>query len=155
MSVNTRTEYIKLGTAQVGDTVGGTTYSVKAPTELTPTNEYMVNANRNESTGQMFLQMVGRTQYTCEMKFAKLTAEQWWGLNRFLENCGYVFYAEYFNHNFGRHEVTRFYRGGFVAPTLSKTTKKAKDGTVVPEYYYNAGLKLIDMGETVTKGSDL
>lgn len=154
MSVNTRTEYIKLGTTISGSTVGGATFSLKAPTELTPSSEYMVNANRNSATGQMFLQQIGRTQYTCEMKFAKLTPEQWWGLNRFLDNCGYVFYAEYFNHNFGRTEITRFYRGSFITPTLSKTTKVI-NGVTVPEFYYNAGVKLIDMGETVTTVKNL
>lgn len=147
MAINTRLSYIQLG-GGVSGTELTDVLNIKAPTSLTPSDEFLVNASRNPITAVMQIQMVGRTQHTISLTFAKLTNRQWWDINRYMQNYNYVFYVKYLNHNDGKIKIQRFYRGNMTQPTPSTTTEVI-NGETVPTHYLKGGWNLIDMGEPV------
>ncbi len=150
MAINTRLSYLQLGTGVSGTELSGNVLNIKAPTKLTPSDEFLVNASRNPTTGKMQIQMVGRTQHTMSMTFAKLTNHEWWEINRFMQVANYVFYVKYLNHNDGKIKIQRFYRGNMTQPTPSTTTEVI-NGETVPTHYLNCGYNLIDMGDTISE----
>lgn len=144
-NVNNKDSYIELGvTLNLDNTLGGA-IQLPAPHSLPSSNQFLVQAERNMN-GTMLIQMVGRSQYTTEIKWDFLRNKTWWKINRWLDSCGYVFYMKFFNHATGKIQVQRFYRGNITNATPSSTTEII-DGVVVPKYYHDCGFSVIDMGE--------
>lgn len=150
MSISTRTSYVILGTEidQNGNIYN--TIELPAPVNLSFSDEFVADAERNADVSAM-VQMKGRTQYTTSLKWLKLKNTKFWELNRFFENCGYVFYMKYFSHTDGKVKVQQFYRGNMEKATPSAHTEVIQ-GETVPTYYLNVGYNVIDMGrfDTVT-----
>lgn len=155
MPINTRECYIEIGTA-VNEADYSLVSSLKlpAPIELPSSNEFLADAERNAS-GTMMIQQIGRTQYTTQIKFAKLTNKKWWEINRWFETNGYVFYMKYFSHTEGKVKIHRFYRGNIDKGIPSSTTEILRTDTgfeyAVPTHYKGCGFSIIDMGENNVK----
>lgn len=145
MPINTKEDYIEIGTMLFEDGSLDNLLVLPAPTELPSSNEFLADANRN-AIGTMVLQQIGRTQYKTEISWASLDSEKWWEINRWFETFGYVFYMKYFSHTMGRIVVQRFYRGNVKSGTPS-TKQKEIDGFLVPRKYHEVGFSVIDMGE--------
>jgi hypothetical protein len=145
MPINTKESYIEIGTGVSGTELLNT-LRLPAPVELPTSNEFIVEAGRN-ANGTMLIEYVGRTQYTMQIKFARLKNTDWWKINRWFDTYGYVFYMKYFSHTEGKVKIQRFYRGNIEKANPSSTTE-VKNGVVVPTHYYNCGFSIIDMGES-------
>ncbi len=144
MPINTKESYIEIGTGVSGTTLLNT-LQLPCPVELPSSNEFLVDAGRN-ADGTMLIEQVGRTQYTMQLKWARLKNTDWWKINRWFDTYGYVFYMKYFSHTEGKVKIQRFYRGNIEKANPSSTTEKI-NGIVVPTHYYNCGFSIIDMGE--------
>lgn len=144
MSINTKESYIELGTNINGYTLENV-LQLPAPIELPSSNEFLVDAGRN-ADGVMLIEQVGRTQYTTQIKWARLTNKKWWEINRWFETFGYVFYMKYFSHTEGRVKIHKFYRGNIDKGIPSNTTEKI-NGYVVPTHYSGCGFSIIDIGD--------
>jgi hypothetical protein len=145
MPINTKESYIEIGTGVSGTNLLNT-LQLPCPVELPSSNEFLVDAGRN-ADGTMLIEYVGRTQYTTQLKWARLKNTEWWKINRWFENYGYVFYMKYFSHTEGKVKIQRFYRGNIEKANPSSTTE-VKNGITVPTHYYNCGFSIIDMGES-------
>lgn len=145
MPINTKENYVEIGTMLFEDGSLDNLLVLPAPTELPSSNEFIAEANRS-ATGTMVIQQIGRTQYKTEISWSSLDSEKWWEINRWFERHGYVFYMKYFSHTMGRIVVQRFYRGNIKAGTPS-THQKSVDGFLVPQKYHGVGFSVIDMGE--------
>ena len=147
MPINTKESYIEFGsgynegTYELYDTL-----QLPAPTELPTSDEFMVEAGRN-ANGTILIEMIGRTQYTAQIKWARLKNTDWWKINRWLNTHDYKFYMKYLSHTEGKVKIQRFYRGNIEKANPSSTTE-VKNGVVVPTHYYNCGFSIIDMGES-------
>jgi hypothetical protein len=144
MPINTKESYIEIGTGVSGTELLNI-LRLPAPVELPTSNEFLVDAGRN-ANGTMMIEYVGRTQYTMQIKWARLKNIDWWKINRWFEDYGYVFYMKYFSHTDGEVKIHRFYRGNIEKGNPSSTTEVRAD-VVVPTHYYNCGFSIIDMGE--------
>lgn len=147
--INTKENYIELGVALNSDNTLSGAIQLPAPHSLPSSNQFMVQAERNMN-GTMQIQQVGRTQYTTEIKWDFLRNKTWWKINRWLEDCGYIFYMKFFNHATGKLQIQRFYRGNITNATPSSTTEIV-NGVVAPKYYHDCGFSIIDMGEANVK----
>lgn len=145
MPINTKESYIEIGTSYNSDYTLNNTLQLPCPIELPTSNEFIVEAGRN-ANGIMLIEQVGRTQYTMQIKFAKLKNDKWWEINRWFNDYGYVFYMKYFSHTDGAVKIHRFYRGNIDKGTPSSTTEM-RNGYTVPTHYYGCGFSIIDMGE--------
>lgn len=145
MPINTKENYVEIGTMLFEDGSLDNLLVLPAPTELPSSNEWMAEASRSAS-GTMTIQQIGRTQYKTEISWSALDSEKWWEINRWFERHGYVFYMKYFSHTMGRIVAQRFYRGNIKAGTPS-TNQKNVDGFSVPKKYHGVGFSIIDMGE--------
>ena len=149
MPINTKDNYIEIGTAIKSDNTLANSLSLPAPTTLPASHEFLADAGRN-SLGTMVIQQIGRTQYKTEISWGKIDSDMWWAINRWFETHGYVFYMKFFDHAVGKVKIQRFYRGGIKAPTPS-IAQKVVNGYSVPQYYKGAGFSIIDMGEKNVK----
>ena len=145
MPINTKENYVEIGTMLFEDGSLDNLLVLPAPTELPSSNEFLADANRI-ATGTMVIQQIGRTQYKTEISWSALDSKKWWEINRWFEKHGYVFYMKHFSHTMGRVVVQRFYRGNVKAGTPS-TNQKNVDGFLVPQKYHGVGFSIIDMGE--------
>ena len=145
MPINTKESYIEIGTGVSGTNLLNP-LQIPCPVELPSSNEFLVDAGRN-ADGTMLIEYVGRTQYTAQIKFARLKNTKWWEINRWFEDYGYVFYMKYFSHTEGRVKIQRFYRGNIDKGNPSSTTEM-RGGYAVPTHYYGCGFSVIDMGES-------
>ena len=144
MSINTKENYIEIGTSVNADNTLNNILKLPAPNELPSSNEFIADAGRN-ANGTMIIQQVGRTQYKTQIKWEILNNRKWWEINRWFELHGYVFYMKYFSHTTGRVKIHRFYRGSVESGTPSGV--EVMDGYTVPKNYKGCGFSLIDMGE--------
>jgi hypothetical protein len=145
MPINTRESYIEIGTSVNADYTLNNVLQLPCPIELPSSNEFIVDGGRN-ANGVMMIEEIGRTQYTMQMKWAKLTNKKWWEINRWFQNFGYVFYVKYFSHTDGMVKIHKFYRGNIDKGNPSNTTE-VMNGYVVPTHYTGCGFSLIDIGE--------
>jgi hypothetical protein len=145
MSINTVESYIEIGTSVNDDNSLNNVLQLPVPIELPSSNEFMVDGGRN-AIGVMFVEQVGRTQYTTSIKWASLPNRKWWEINRWFETYGYVFYMKYFSHTEGKVKIQRFYRGN-IEKGIPSTTTEIIGGYAVPTKYKGCGFSVIDMGE--------
>lgn len=145
MPINTKDDYIEIGTSYNSDYSFNDLLKLPAPIELPFADEFLADASRN-ANGTMIFQQLGRTQYTTKIKWGKLENKFVWKLNRWFEKNGYAFYIKYFNHSDGRVKIHRFYRGTPEQATPS-AEREDRQGYSVPKYYKGVGFSLIDMGE--------
>lgn len=146
MPINTKTDYIEIGTSVNNDKSLNNVLLLPAPHGLPFTNEFISSAERN-ANGTMLLQQVGRTQFKTTISWEILKNKKWWEVNRWFDRFGYVFWLKYFNHSDGKIKIQRFYRGNQNQATPSSDTE-ILNGVVVPKNYHNCGFSIIDMGET-------
>lgn len=147
MPINTKESYIEIGTGYDASTYElYNTLQLPCPTELTVSNEFVVEAGRN-ADATMMIEYLGRTQYTSNIKWARMKNTDWWKINRWFINYSYDFYVKYLSHTEGRVKIHKFYRGNADKVNPSSTTE-VRNGVVVPTHYYNCGFSLIDMGES-------
>jgi hypothetical protein len=149
MSINTRESYVEIGTSVNADNTLNNVLQLPVPIKLPSSDEFLADANRN-GDGTLIIQMVGRVQYTTQIKWQKLLNKKWWEINRWFRDNGYVFYMKYFSHTDGKVKIQRFYRGNIDKGTPSSNTE-ILDGVVVPKYYNGCGFSIIDMGEDDVK----
>lgn len=145
MPINTQESYIEIGTSVNEDYSLNNVLRLPVPVELPSSNEFMVDGGRN-ADGVMFIEQIGRTQYTTQIKWQSLANKKWWEINRWFETFGYVFYMKYFNHTEGRVKIHRFYRGN-IEKGIPSTTTEIIGGYTVPRKYLGCGFSLIDMGD--------
>lgn len=145
MPINTKSDYIEIGTAVLQDGSLSNLLVLPAPNELPSSAEFLAEATRN-AVGTMVLQQIGRTQYKTEITWSNLPSEKWWEINRWFDTHGYVFYMKYFNHSVGKICIQRFYRGNIKQGTPSPL-QKVVDGYSIPRGYIGVGFSIIDMGE--------
>lgn len=145
MRINTKENYIEIGTSVNADNSLNDILRLPAPTELPSSNEFLADAERN-ANGTMSIQQIGRTQYTTSIKWTRLDRNKWWEINRWFEEYGYVFYMKYFSHTDGRVKIHQFYRGNIDKGEPSHDTELVRDYNV-PIYYKNCGFSLIDIGQ--------
>lgn len=145
MPINTKASYIELGTGVNADGTLANSFSLPAPNSLGASNEYLVEAERN-ANGMMIIQQVGRTQYVSNFSWSKLRNTVWWGINRWLDANGMVFYIKQLEHTTGKVTISKFYRGN-VGKASPSTVTEIKSGVLVPAYYLNCSINFIDMGE--------
>lgn len=145
MPINTRENYIEIGTSVKSDNTLNNALKLPVPIEIPASNEFLADAKRN-ANGTMMLQQTGRTQYTTSIKWQKLKNTKWWEINRWFDRYGYVFYMRYFSHTDGKVKIHRFYRGNIEKCTPSPKTEIIQ-GERVPVSYSGVGFSLIDMGE--------
>lgn len=145
MLINTKEDYIEIGTSVNEDYSLGNVLRLPAPVELPSTNEFLVEGGRN-ANAEMLIQQIGQSQYKTEIKWGKLKNTKWWEINRWLDTFGYVFYMKYFSHTEGKVKIHKFYRGNMTPATPSRTTE-VLNGYTVPTHYLNCGFSVIDTGE--------
>lgn len=145
MPINTRENYVEIGTSVNNDNSLSNSLKLPVPTSMPASNEFLADAGRN-SLGTMVIQQIGRTQYKTEISWDKIDNKTWWAINRWFELNGYVFYMKFFDHAVGKVKIQRFYRGNIKAPTPS-FAQEVINGYSVPKYYSGAGFSIIDMGE--------
>lgn len=145
MPINARESYIEIGLSVGANNELANSLSLPAPTELGASDEFSAEAERN-ANNTMIIQQVGRMQYIPQFTWSVLSNVQWWKLNRFLRDYGVVFYVKQFRHTTGEITISRHYRGNMNKAKPSKTTE-IMDGIVVPKYYTDCSVNLIDMGE--------
>lgn len=143
MPINTRENYIEIGTDVVGETLVNE-LKLPVPVEIPSSNEFMVDAHRN-ANGSMTIQQIGRTQYVTSIKWLSLPNKKWWEINRWFDRYGYVFYMKYFSHTDGKVKIQQFYRGNIEQGVPSSRTE-VMNGYVVPKSYGGCGFNIIDMG---------
>ena len=148
MSINTRESYIEIGTSVNDNNTLNNVLRLPVPVELPSSNEFMANAERN-ANGVMFIQQIGRTQYTTSIKWASLNNKKWWEINRWFDTYGYVFYMKYFSHTDGKVKIRKFYRGN-IDKGIPSTSTENLNGYIVPTKYKDCGFSIIDMGENET-----
>ena len=132
MSINTKDNYIEIGTAINSDNTLANSLKLPAPIALPSSNEFLAEAGRN-SLGTMVIRQIGRTQYKTEISWGKLKNSVWWSINRWFDTNGYVFYMKYFDHSVGKVKIQRFYRGNIKPPEPSAEPEVIK-GYSVPKY---------------------
>ena len=142
--INTRTDYIEIGTSVSGTTLQNALL-IPAPISVPASDEFSAEANRN-ANNVMTIQEVGRTQYTTSVRFGKLANTKWWEINRWFRTHGYVFYMKYFSHTDGCVKIHKFYRGNIEKATPS-AEQEIRNGYSVPKYYTGCGFNIIDMGD--------
>lgn len=145
MPINTKESYIEIGTSVNADNTLNNVLQLPCPIELPSSNEFLVDAGRN-ANGVMMIEQIGRTQYTMQLKWASLTNKKWWGINRWFDSFGYVFYVKYFSHTDGMVKIHKFYRGNIDKGNPSSTTE-VLNGYVVPTHYNGCGFSIIDIGD--------
>ena len=149
MPINTREEYIEIGTKVINDAAGNkilaNSLKLPAPTTMPASDEFLADAERN-ANGTMIAQQVGRTQYTTEIGWMKLRNKKFWELNRWFREYGYFFYLKYFSHTDGKVKIHRFYRGNMNKVNVGGE-QEIIDNISVPMYYKDVSFSLIDMGE--------
>ena len=149
MPINTKEEYIEIGTKVISDAAGNkilaNSLKLPAPNKIPASDEFLADAGRN-ANGTMIAQQVGRTQYTTEIGWMKMRNKTFWEMNRWFRNYGYFFYMKYFSHTDGKIKIHKFYRG-----TMNKVSVGGEQETIdnvrVPVYYKDISFGLIDMGE--------
>ena len=150
LKINTRTDYIEIGSSYTKDQEIGTLKNklvLPAPKSIPFTSEFMVDATRN-TKAQMILRQVGRTQHKGTISWNALPCQQVWEINRWFEKHGYVFWIRYFCHPVGKVLVQQMYRGDMNA--INPSTNQIKiNGLSVPEKYFDYGFSIIDMGKKV------
>lgn len=146
MFINTRENYIEIGTSVNPDNTLNNVLRLPVPVDLPSSNEFLADAGRNNAEGTMLIQQLGRTQYKTKIKWQYLPNRKWWEINRWFETYGYVFYMRYFSHTTGKVKIQRFYRGSIDEGTPSSQTEII-GGYQVPLKYKGCGFSLIDMGE--------
>lgn len=146
MSINTKENYIEIGSSVNTDGTLNNVLILPAPNGLPFSPEFMAEAERN-ADGSMMIQQIGRTQYTTQIKWSSLPNKKWWAINRWFETYGYVFYMKYFNHADGKVKIHSFYRGNIEKGTPSSITE-IMNGYRVPIKYKDCGFSIIDMGES-------
>ena len=122
MPINTKASYIELGTGVNADGTLANSFSLPAPNSLGASNEYLADAERN-ANGTMLIQQVGRTQYVSNFAWSKLQNTVWWGLNRWLDANGMVFYIKQLDHTTGKVTISKFYRGNVGKASPSTVTE--------------------------------
>lgn len=145
MPINTKESYIEIGTSVNSDNTLNNVLQLPCPIELPSSNEFLVDAGRG-ADGVMLIEQIGRTQYTMQLKWGRLTNKKWWEINRWFDTYGYVFYMKYFSHTEGRVKIHRFYRGNIEKGTPSSTTETIQ-GYAVPTHYSGCGFSIIDIGD--------
>jgi hypothetical protein len=149
MPINTREEYIEIGTSIIDDVAGGKTLAnslkLPVPTTFSTSDEFLADASRN-SVGTMIAQQIGRTQSTGEIGWMKMRNKTFWELNRWFRDYGYFFYLKYFSHTDGKVKIHRFYRGNMGKVNVGGE-QETIDNIRVPMYYRDVKYSLIDMGE--------
>jgi hypothetical protein len=145
MPINTKESYIEIGTSVNADNTLNNVLHLPCPVELPSSNEFLVDAGRN-ADGVMWIEQIGRTQYTTQIKWARLENKKWWQINRWFETYGYVFYMKYFSHTEGRVKIHKFYRGNIDKGNPSNTTE-IMNNYVVPTHYLGCGFSIIDIGD--------
>lgn len=145
MSINTRENYMEIGTSVNSDNSLANSLQLPVPTTLTVAPQFLADAGRNAG-GTMILQQIGRIQYTGKATWAKLTNKWHWKINRWFETYGMAFYLKYFDQNTGMVKIQRFYKGAAADVSPSETTEDI-NGYKVPTHYKNYMLSFIDMGE--------
>ena len=145
MPINTKESYIEIGTGVSGTNLLNT-LQLPVPNELPSGNAFLYEKYES-AVGSLMIEERGRTQYTTQIKWSRLKNTDWWKINRWFDNYGYVFYMKYFSHTEGKVKIQRFYRGNIDKANPSSTTE-VRNGVVVPTHYYNCGFSLIDMGES-------
>ena len=143
MPINTKESYIEIGTS-FSNGVLENVLSLPVPIELPSSDEFIVDAGRNVD-GAMLIEQIGRTQYTTQIKFARLKNTKWWEINRWIEANGMFFWCKYFAHNYGVWRIRRFYCGDPKCEPF-----KINPDTGIPEMYINCSINVIDMGEETT-----
>lgn len=149
MPINIKTSYIELGTAVNSDNTLANVLSIPAPNELTASDQFSAEAERN-ANNTMILQQVGRMQYVPQFSWKVMKNTDWWKLNRWFRDYGVVFYVKQFKHTTGEIIISRHYRGNMNAASVSKTTEMM-DNILVPTHYLGCSVNLIDMGENDVK----
>lgn len=144
MPINTKENYIEIGTSVNADNTLNNILMLPAPNELPSSNEFNADDTTN-ANGSKIIQQIGRTQYATSIKWASLPNTKWWEINRWFEKHGYVFYMKYFSHTTGQVKIHRFYRGGVESGTPSGV--EVINGYTVPKNYKGCGFSIIDMGE--------
>ena len=145
MLINTREDYIELGTSVNPDNTLNNVLVLPAPIEVPSSNEFMAEAERN-TDGVSTIQQIGRTQYTTSIKWSSLPNKKWWQINRWFETYGYVFYMKYFSHTEGKVKIHKFYRGN-IEKGIPSTTTEVLNGYTVPTKYKGCGFNIIDIGD--------
>lgn len=145
MPINTRENYIELGTGVNSDKTLKNSLKLPVPVELPSNNEFLSDAWRN-ANGELVFQQIGRTQYKTQIKWNRLPNKKWWEINRWFDTYGYLFYMKYFSHTMGKVLIHQFYRGNIDSATPSTTTEVI-NGVVVPTHYKDCGFSLIDTGK--------
>ena len=144
MPINTKESYIEIGTSVNDAYTLNNVLQLPCPIELPSSNEFLVDAGRN-ADGVMMIEQIGRTQYTMQMKWTKLTNKKWWEINRWFDTYGYVFYMKYFSHTDGKVKIQQFYRGNIEKGIPSPQTE-IMNGYAVPKKYSGCGFNVIDIG---------
>jgi hypothetical protein len=149
MPINTREEYVEIGTKVISDAAGNkilaNSLKLPVPTAMPANDEFLADAGRN-ANGTMIAQQIGRTQYTTEIGWMKLRNKKFWELNRWFRDYGYFFYLKYFSHTDGKVKIHRFYRGNMGKVNVG-SEQETIDNIRVPMYYKDVKFNLIDMGE--------
>ena len=146
MPINTKESYIEIGTSVNADNTLNKVLQLPCPIELPSSNEFLVDAGRN-ANAVMTIEQIGRTQYTMQLKWAKLTNKKWWEINRWFEDFTYIdIFVKYFSHTEGKVKIHKFYRGNIDKGNPSSTTE-IMNGYVVPTHYTDCGFSIIDIGE--------
>lgn len=145
MPINTREDYIEIGTSVNANKTLANTLLLPVPVELPSNDEFLADAWRN-ADGSLTYSQIGRTQYKTQIKWSRLKNKKWWEINRWFETHGYLFYMKYFSHTVGKVKIHRFYRGNIESATPSTTTEVI-GGITVPTHYKNCGFSIIDVGD--------
>ena len=145
MPINTRESYIEIGTGVSGTNLLNT-LQLPVPNELPSGNAFLYEKYES-AVGSLMIEERGRTQYTTQIKWSRLKNTDWWKINRWFDNYGYVFYMKYFSHTDGKVKIHRFVRDEKVTALPSKSIEY-KGGYAVPTHYLDCGFSIIDMGES-------
>ena len=92
MPINTKNNYIEIGTAILANNELKNKIQLPAPISIPATNEFMAEANRSNASGIMIINQIGRTQYKSTITWGTLKNKTWWAINRWFDKYGYVFY---------------------------------------------------------------
>ena len=145
MPINTKESYIEIGTGVSGTNLLNT-LQLPVPNELPSGNAFLYEKYES-AVGSLMIEERGRTQYTTQIKWSRLKNTDWWKINRWFDNYGYVFYMKYFSHTDGKVKIHRFVRDEKVTALPSKSIEY-KGGYAVPTHYLDCGFSIIDMGES-------
>ena len=145
MPINTKESYIEIGTSVNANNTLNNVLQLPCPIELPSSNDFFASIEPN-ANGASMIEQIGRTQYTMQLKWQRLTNKKWWEINRWFDSFGYVFYVKYFSHTDGMVKIHKFYRGDIDKGNPSSTTE-VMNGYVVPTHYNGCGFSIIDIGE--------